>query len=160
VHQLTHTQIESNNDNLSMKTLRIQGMTSIASTEHPSAKVVRRLYDAFARGDTETTKSCFTHNATWHLPGRSPIAGDHQGVDAIFRFLGKLRELSGGTFKAELVDVLANDRNAVALQHATATRGTKRLDVTACQVMRVQNDRILEVRGYYSDQYALDDFWS
>jgi ketosteroid isomerase-like protein len=134
-------------------------MTLMPSIEHPNAKVVRRLYDAFALGDMETTRSCFVHDAVWHLPGRSPIAGDHQGVDAISRFFGKLRELSGGTFKAELVDVLANDRNAVALQHATATRGTKRLDVTACQVMRIQDDKILEVRGYYSDQYALDNFW-
>ena len=128
--------------------------------EHPNAKVVRLLYDAFARGDMETTRGCFVHDAVWHLPGRSLIAGDHRGVDAIFRFFGKLGELSGGTFKAELTDVLANDRHAVALQHATATRGTKHLGVTACQVMRIQDDKILEVRGYYSDQYGLDDFWS
>jgi len=130
------------------------------NAEHPNAKVVRRLYDAFARGDMETTKSCFVHDAVWHLLGRSPIAGDHHGVDAIIRFFGKLKELSGGTFRAELTDVVANDRHAVALQRATGTRGMKRLDVTACQVMRIQDGRILEVRGYYSDQYALDDFWS
>jgi ketosteroid isomerase-like protein len=135
-------------------------MTPMPKTEHPNAKVVRRLYDTFARGDMETAKSCFVRDAVWHLPGRSPIAGDHQGVDAIIRFFGKLKELSGGTFKAELTDVVANDRYAVALQHATGTRGTKRLDVTACQVMRIQDGKILEVRGYYSDQYALDDFWS
>jgi ketosteroid isomerase-like protein len=135
-------------------------MTPMPNTEHPNAKVVRLLYDAFARGDMETAKSCFVRDAVWHLPGRSLIAGDHQGVDAIILFFGKLKELSGGTFKAELTDVVANDRHAVALQHATGTRGTKRLDVTACQVMRIQDGRILEVRGYYSDQYALDDFWS
>jgi ketosteroid isomerase-like protein len=115
-----------------------RGMIPMPRIEHPNARVVRRLYDAFARCDMETTKTCFAYNAVWHLPGRSLIAGDHRGVDAIFRFFGKLRELSGGTFKAELVDVLANDRNAVALQYATATRGTKRLDVTACQVMLIQ----------------------
>jgi len=128
--------------------------------EHPNATVVRRLYDAFAHGDMETAKSCFVHDAVWHLPGRSPIAGDHQGVDAIIRFFGKLKELSRGTFKAELTDVVANDRHTVALQHATGARDTKRLDVTACQVMRIQGGKILEVRGYYSDQYALDGFWS
>jgi len=135
-------------------------MTPMRNTEHPNAKVVRRFYDAFAQGDMETVKSCFVHDALWHVPGRSPIAGDHQGADAIIRFLAKLKELSGGTFKAELTDVVANDSHAVALQHATGTRDTKRLDVTACQVMRIQDGRILEVRGHYSDQYALDDFWS
>ncbi len=108
----------------------------------------------------EVAKSCFVHDAVWHLPGRSPIAGDHQGADAIIRLFGKLTALSGGTFKAELTDVVANDRHTMALQHATGIRGSKRLDVTVCQVMRIQDDKILEVRGYYSDQYALDDFWS
>jgi ketosteroid isomerase-like protein len=131
----------------------------MSDIEHPNAKVVRRLYDAFARGDLETAKSCFVRDAVWHLPGRSLIAGDHEGVDAIIRFFGKLKELSGGTFKPELTDVLANDRYTVALQHATGARGTKRLDVTACQVMRIQDGKIIEVRGYYSDQYALDSFW-
>ena len=128
--------------------------------EHPNANVVRRFYEAFARGDIEAARSCFDHDAVWHLPGRSPIAGDHRGVDAIVRFFWKLKELSGGTFKPELIDVVANDRHTVALQHATGTRGNKRLDVTACQLMRIQEGKILEVRGHYSDQYALDDFWS
>ncbi|MFY9606148.1 MAG: nuclear transport factor 2 family protein [Thermoplasmata archaeon] len=128
--------------------------------EHPSVNAVRRLYDAFARNDEREIKDCFVHDAVWHLPGRSLIAGDHQGLDAVLKFLRKLRELSGGTFRAELTDVMANDRYAVALQHATGTRGAKRLDVTACQVMRIHEGRIAEVRGYYSDQYALDDFWS
>jgi len=133
-------------------------MTPEPRKGHKGVKAVRRLYDAFARGDVEEIKDCFVHDAVWHLPGRSPIAGDHQGIDAILKFLGKLRELSEGTFRAELTDVVANNRYAVALQHATGTRYAKRLDVTACQVMRIQNGKIAEVRGYYSDQYALDDF--
>jgi ketosteroid isomerase-like protein len=132
----------------------------MSNTEHQNAKVVRRFYVAFGRGDLDAARTCFAHEAVWHLPGRSPIAGDHQGVDAIMRLLGKLKADSGGTFKPELTDVVANDRHAVALQHATGTRGTKRLDVTVCQLMRIQDDKILEVRSHYSDQYALDDFWS
>ncbi|SRR5579863_2525376 len=129
--------------------------------EHPNAMLVRRFYEAFAREDMDTARNCFAEDAVWHLPGRSPLAGDHIGWDGIVRdFFGKLRELSGGTFRAELTDVLANNEYAVALQHATATRETKHLDVTACQLMHIRGGRIHEVRGYYSDQYSLDDFWS
>ena len=129
-------------------------------TEHPDAKVVRWFYDAFGRSDLDTARTCFARDAVWYLPGRSPIAGEHRGVDAIMRLLGKLRADSGGTFKPELTDVVANDRHAVALQHATGTRGTKHLDITVCQLMRIRDGKILEVRSHYSDQYALDDFWS
>jgi ketosteroid isomerase-like protein len=33
------------------------------------------------------------------------------------------------------------------------------LDVGACQLIRVRDGRIAEVRGDYSDQCALDGFW-
>jgi ketosteroid isomerase-like protein len=48
----------------------------------------------------------------------------------------------------------------VAVQRATAEHGGKRLDVTGCQLMTVIDGRITEVRGHYSDQEALDAFWS
>jgi ketosteroid isomerase-like protein len=128
--------------------------------EHPNAALIRRFYAAFAQGDLPTAQACFADDAVWRLPGRSPIAGEHRGWEGIRGFFGKLRELSGGTFRAQLTDVLANDQHGVALQHATGSRGDKRLDVTACQVMRIRDGKISEVRGHYSDQYALDDFWS
>jgi len=136
-------------------------MGQMSNIEHPNATVVRRLYAAFAQGDMETVRGCFAEDAVWHMPGRSPLAGDHVGWDEIGHdFFAKLRKLSGGTFKSDLTDVVVNDQHAVALQHATATRGTKSLDITACQLMRIRDGRILEVQGYYSDQYALDEFWS
>jgi uncharacterized protein len=33
------------------------------------------------------------------------------------------------------------------------------LDVTGCQLMRLRDGRITEIRGHYSDQYALDAFF-
>jgi uncharacterized protein len=122
---------------------------------------VRRFYEAFAAKDWETARGCFTEDAVWHLPGRSPIAGDHRGWDAIMRdFFAKIAALSGGTFRAELVDVLVGRHRVAAFQHATAERAGRRLDVTACQVMSFHNGLIADVRGHYSDQYQLDEFWS
>jgi hypothetical protein len=45
----------------------------------------------------------------------------------------------------------------VTVQHATAGQGAKRLDVTDCQLMRIEGGKITDVRGHYSDQYAFDD---
>ena len=128
--------------------------------EHPNAALIRRFYTAFAQGDLATAKDCFAEDAVWRLPGRSPIAGEHRGWEGIRAFFGKLRDLSGGTFRAQLTDVLASNQRGVALQHAIGSRGDKRLDVTACQLMEIRDGKIAEVRGHYSDQYALDDFWS
>ena len=122
---------------------------------------VRRFYEAFAAKDWDAARDCFTEDATWHLPGRSPIAGDYRGWDAIIRdFFAKIGLLSGGTFRAELVDVMVGSQRVAAFQHATAERAGRRLDVTACQVMSFRDGCIADVRGHYSDRYQLDEFWS
>ncbi len=127
--------------------------------EHPHATLVRRLYAGF--GDPAVVRECFAEQAVWHIPGHSRIAGSYRGWEAIEReFFGKLRSLTRGTFKAALVDVLANDLRAVALQHATGQRGARRLEIDVCQVFRFQDGKIVEARAHYADQEHLDWFWS
>jgi ketosteroid isomerase-like protein len=139
---------------------RVESAT-VPADEHPDVAAIRRFYVAFSRGDVAAAQAVFAADALWHVPGRSLIAGDHRGWDAIAQnFLNRLRELSNGTFRVELLDVLLGGSWAAALQHATATRRQKHLDITVCQLMRLQDGKITEVRGYYSDQYALDEFWS
>lgn len=122
--------------------------------------VVRRLYEAVAERDLAKAESCFAPDALWHLPGHGPIAGDHVGWPAIRDgFLAKLGPLSGGTFKAELLDVAVGSRYIVAVQHATGNVAGRVLDITGCQLMHVEGGLIREVRGHYSDQGQLDAFW-
>ena len=144
--------------------------TALGSCQKPSGRevcevmkaeetTVRRFYEAFAAKDWDTARGCFTEDTVWHLPGRSPIAGDHRSWDAIMRdFFAKIAALSGGTLRAELVDVLVGSHRVAAFQHATAERAGRRLDVTACQVMSFRDGLIADVRGHYSDQYQLDEF--
>lgn len=123
-------------------------------------ETVRRLYAAVAARDLGAAEACFAPDATWHLPGDSPIAGDHNGWPAIRDdFLAKLGPLSGGTFRGELLDVAVGQHYIVVVQRATAAYQGRNLDVTSCQLMRVVDGYITEVRGHYSDQYALDAFW-
>jgi uncharacterized protein len=123
-------------------------------------ETVRRFYAAFAARDLETVRQCFAPDAIWHLPGRGAIAGDHRGWDAIRDdFLARVGPLSGGTLRAELIDVAVGVDYVVAVQHATADHDGRHLDVTACQLIRMEGQRIAEVWGHYSDQYAFDAFW-
>lgn len=122
--------------------------------------VVRRFYEAVAQRDMAAAGSCFAADAVWHLPGTSAIAGDHVGWQAIRDdFLARLAPMSGGTFRAELVDVAVGENYVVAVQHATAHREDRTLDITGCQLMTVRDGLIREVRGHYSDEAALDSFW-
>jgi ketosteroid isomerase-like protein len=122
--------------------------------------VVRRLYAAATAGDLAAIAACFHEDAVWHLPGSSPIAGTHRGWPAIRDdLMAKQGPLSSGTFRTQLLDLAVGAHYIVAVVHATADHAGRRLDVTVCQLMRVQGGKIVEVRGHYSDEAALDAFW-
>lgn len=122
--------------------------------------VVRQLYAAIAARDLGAAEKCFASDASWHLPGVSPIAGTHLGWPAIKDdFLAKLGPLSDDTFRAELLDVAVGETYVVAVQRATANARGRSLDITGCQLISVEDGLISEVRGHYSDQAALDAFW-
>ena len=89
---------------------------------HPNEELVRSAFEAFANGDTDTLRQLIDQDAVWHTPGRNQLSGDHRGVDAILGFFAKTMELSGGTFRIDVHDIVANDNHAVALFDARAER--------------------------------------
>jgi ketosteroid isomerase-like protein len=133
----------------------------VRSPHHPNATLVRELFAAFRNGNAARVEAAIPDDAVWHFPGRrGRLAGAHRGRQAIFVFLTKVMELTGGTFELDLIDVLANDRRAVALFRGTARREGKSLDNPTCLSMRIENGRIVELWEFVWDLYHVDDFWS
>ena len=127
---------------------------------HPNEDLVRRAFDAFAKGDMDTLRDLFDQDAVWHVPGRSPLSGDHRGVDAILGFLARTMELSGGTFRAELHDVVASDEHAVAIYVTRGEREGRTLENRTVLVSHVRNGKFTESWLMSDDQYAADEFFS
>jgi uncharacterized protein len=48
----------------------------------------------------------FADDIVWHVAGTGPLAGDHAGMAQVMGLLGKISELSGGTVRPQLHDVL------------------------------------------------------
>lgn len=72
-----------------------------------NATLVRTLIDEFSRGDLAAVATHFAPDAVWELPGRGVLAGEYKGPDAIIGFLARSFELSGGTLRLQVMDVLA-----------------------------------------------------
>ena len=126
-----------------------------------TGEVVQRFYATFSAGDLDAAAACFADDAVWTIPGRSSIAGPHRGREAIRReLLEELGRISSGTFRVELLDVTVGAEYVVAIQHATGRRGELILDITACQLITLAGGQIATMRGYDSDQDALDAFWA
>jgi ketosteroid isomerase-like protein len=126
-----------------------------------NAEVVRRGYEAFNAADIKTLTEIFHEEASWHTPGRSPIAGERQGRDSVFAQFGKYVGDTGGTFKADLKALLKSDDGRVAgIHHNSGERNGKRLDVGCCIVFEVKDGQILEGREHFYDLHAWDEFWA
>lgn len=128
--------------------------------EHPNARLIRRGYECFARGDIETLREIMDHDAVWHEPGRSRVAGDHKGAEGVLGFLRRLKELTAGTFRAEIVDMVVDVERVVVFQRDTAERDGELLDVLAVVDYEIHHGRVTEATVYQYDQYRFDDFFA
>ena len=127
---------------------------------HPNEELIRRGYEAFNQGDAATLRELFDPEIVWHFPGRSVLAGDHRGTDAVLGFFGRTQELTAGTFRAELHEVVADDQHTVGLHLATGEREGRTLEDHEVVVFHVRDDKVVEAWQYLENQYAYDEFFS
>jgi ketosteroid isomerase-like protein len=127
---------------------------------HPNEDLIRQGYDAFSRGDMDTLRELFHPDVVWHAPGRHQLAGDHRGVDAVLGYFGRTMELTGGNFRVQVHDVIANDEHAVGLHVAYAARGGSTLRDNTVLVFQISDGKATEVWQYWADPYAADQLFS
>jgi ketosteroid isomerase-like protein len=126
-----------------------------------NAAIMQRAYEAFNAGDIDTLTELFDESVVWHLPGRSSMANDYQGRDATLAYFGQIGQRTGGTFQAELQQLIAGDDDrVVGIQRSTADRDGKHLDVVNCIVFQLKDGRVIDGREHFHDLYAWDEFWS
>jgi ketosteroid isomerase-like protein len=130
-------------------------------TEHPNIELARRGYAAFGSGDLATLSELIADDAVWHAQGVGPLSGDYHGRDQVFGFFGRLAEETGGTFRLDVHDILANDEHTAVLATLTASRGGKSIEVPVVNVSHSDgNGRITEFWTSTTDPQAALDFWA
>jgi ketosteroid isomerase-like protein len=124
-----------------------------------NAGLIRSLIADFQRGDLAAVRAHFAADAVWDLPGRGVLAGEYKGPDAIVGFLARSFELSGGTLRLEVLDVLASDSGGAHVQRVTADHQGRRLDCVEVLAHGIIDGKI--VHTYHRpDPYAIDAFFS
>jgi hypothetical protein len=129
-------------------------------SEHPNVALTRRGYEAFAQGDLAALSELIADEVTWHVTGAGPLSGNYHGRDEVFGFFGRLAEETGGTFRLDVHDVLANDDHAIALCTLSASRGGKSVEVPVANVSHIRDGKVTEFWDATSDPQASIDFWS
>jgi len=125
-----------------------------------NAQLLQDAYDAFARGDVPAVLQVFADEITWHVPGRSPLSGDYKGHEEVVGFFTRSMELSGGTLRIAVDEIVAKGERVIALTTVSAERNGRRWSSPEVHVWRVVDGRAVEFCEYQGDQQTEDEFWS
>ena len=78
----------------------------------------------YAGGSGAALEQLLTADITWHVPGDSPIAGTYRGLEEVFAYFRRRRDMAGGTFRMHRRDVLVGEGERIAaLTDGSATIG-------------------------------------
>jgi ketosteroid isomerase-like protein len=125
-------------------------------TRTETEDLLRRVYQAYDEADVALIAELTGPNPTMHIPGSHPLAGVHQGQDAVWAYLGKVAEVSGGVGGFVVSGITADDEgHGVALLVGTIRDFVRPM----AHVWTVQDGRTAEFWEVNFDQEAEDRFW-
>ena len=119
-------------------------------------KAIQQLIKAFNERNLEPGSKLFADDVILHYPGNNQIGGDHFGKTGVLDFWKKQIELTGGTFKGEIVSVLQGEGNLVLVINASAEVDNQSYSWRRINHYRVVEGRVVEGWIYEGDQYTAD----
>jgi ketosteroid isomerase-like protein len=123
--------------------------------------LARWMLEALSGRDAPATESVLDDSSLFHVPGKSGMAGQYQGEEAILGLLRRMAQLTNGTLRYTLSSVLTtHDRVIVLRGRATSTHQGRRLDTETVHVASLEDSRIREMWVFHDDQAHFDEYWT
>lgn len=120
---------------------------------------LEKLYSDFAKSNFEGALSHCAEGLTFQVAGKSKLAGKYTRANFVANFAEKLKELSNGTYKFEVHDILASDQHSVVLMSEKVSRGGETAEYRMAHVWRFDGDKPLAGYTYPRDLYQFDAIW-
>ena len=124
---------------------------------HPNEDLVRKGYEAFSTGDMTGMRQLLDPQVVWHAGGRNALSGDYRGVEEVLGFFGRTMEVTQGSFRVSVEEVLVNDQGAAVVQRSSGQRDGKSFEDRGVQLFRISAGKAVEVWQYWGDPYAADE---
>jgi ketosteroid isomerase-like protein len=115
---------------------------------------------AYADGTLEPLRELLAPDVVWHVPGRSAIAGDHVGIDAVIAYFDRRRSMTDATFRITIHGASLIADRVVQLAGGIAVRDGDSVSWETVGVFRVSDGRIAECWLVPFDLYAFDRIWT
>lgn len=127
----------------------------------------RAVFEAFSRcqsamyagGDFAAVRAMLTQDVVWHVPGRSAIAGDHQGREAVVRYFLRRRALAGGAMRIVPRALMTRADVAVQLADGEVQIGGERLTWRTAGIYRIAERAVSEAWLVPLEPATFDEVW-
>jgi ketosteroid isomerase-like protein len=124
------------------------------------AELHRRQNEMYGGGPVEPVAELLCEDIVWHVPGTSPIAGDHRGRDAVLAYFVKRRALASASMRMHPKGVLSDGDAVVQLVDGTATFGGEQVRWHTAGVYRIRDTAIAEAWLVPLDLARFNDIWN
>jgi len=133
----------------------------VAPYADANVAAVRTGYAAFNAQDIPGLKSVLAQDCTQHVSGKSQLAGEYKGIDAVLGYYGKIGELTDGHFRADLVETHSDGRGHVtAIHQITATRNGVTRVSRGSILFTFYGGRATDLLELHADQAGDDAFFA
>lgn len=113
-----------------------------------------------AGGAVEPMLTLLADDVVWHVPGRSAIAGEHRGREAVRRYFELRRSRAAETFRVDVKSVLAEGDLVIQLADGSAEWEGRRSSWRTVGIFQVHGERIAEAWVVPFDLYDFDEIWA
>lgn len=121
-------------------------------------EVVRRFYDALTEADADAALAECGDAFELHIPGKSPLSGTIDR-DSLGEWLRRAGEVGGGTYRAEVLDVLTSERHVAAYLHHRVERNGETRGYQTIHLWELVDGKLGEGREHARDLHSLETVW-
>jgi YbgC/YbaW family acyl-CoA thioester hydrolase len=126
--------------------------------------LLARLHDAqavfYGGGSSEPLEALLHPDVSWHVPGRSPLAGDYQGRAAVIAYMAHRSDLADRSFRMHAHELLVGPSHFAALTRGTAVIAGTSLEWETVGLYRSEDGQVRECFLIPFDLEAFDRVWS
>lgn len=126
------------------------------------AELHRRQEEMYAGGSINPVVELLADDIIWHVPGESPIAGDHRGVAQVIDYFERRRQLANATMRMRPGEAIFEGDAVAQFVEGSAVLDDKRVSWKTIGIYRVDIGHrwIREVWLVPLDSELFDQLWS
>jgi ketosteroid isomerase-like protein len=126
------------------------------------AELHRRQGEMYAGGPVDPVVELLAPDVIWHVPGHSPIAGEHRGADAVVEYFERRRRLADATMRMRPGQAIVEGDVVAQFVEGTAVLDGETVSWQTIGAYRLdpEHRRIQEVWLVPLDADLFDRIWS